>query len=40
MKQQGERFLVRIVSDILPASDAVNVSPNLEDVFLYYFRGQ
>ena len=40
MKQQGERFLVRIVSDTLPASDAVKVSPNLEDVFLYYFRGQ
>ena len=40
MKQQGERFLVRIVSDMLPASDAVKVSPNLEDVFLYYFRGQ
>ena len=40
MKQQKERFLVRIVSDTLPASDAVKVSPNLEDVFLYYFRGQ
>ena len=40
MKQQGERFLVRIVSDMLPASDAVKVSPNLEDVFLYYFCGQ
>ena len=40
MKQQGERFLVRIVSDMLPDSDAVKVSPNLEDVFLYYFRGQ
>ncbi|NBH19294.1 ABC transporter ATP-binding protein [Clostridiaceae bacterium] len=40
MKQQGERFLVRIVSDMLPALDAVKVSPNLEDVFLYYFRGQ
>ena len=40
MKQQGKRFLVRIVSDMLPASDAVKVSPNLEDVFLYYFRGQ
>ena len=40
MKQQGERFLVRIVSDMLPDLDAVKVSPNLEDVFLYYFRGQ
>lgn len=38
MKQQGENFSVRIVSDMLPATNAVKVSPNLEDVFLYYFR--
>ncbi len=37
MKQQGERFLVRIVSGRPPAPEAVAVSPNLEDVFLYYF---
>lgn len=37
MKQQEERFLVRIVSDRPPAPEAVTVSPNLEDVFLYYF---
>ena len=37
MKQQGENFSVRIVSDMLPATDAVKASPNLEDVFLYYF---
>ena len=37
MKQQGENFSVRIVSDMLPAANAVKVSPNLEDVFLYYF---
>ncbi len=40
MKQQGERFSVRIVSDMPPAADAVKVSPNLEDVFLYHFRGK
>ena len=40
MKQQGENFSVRIVCDTLPAADAVKASPNLEDVFLYYFRGQ
>lgn len=40
MKQQGENFLVRIVGDMLPAKNAVKASPNLEDVFLYYFRGQ
>lgn len=37
MKQQGEHFSVRIVSDMPPAANAVKVSPNLEDVFLYYF---
>ena len=40
MKQQGEHFSVRIVSDMLPATNAVKAFPNLEDVFLYYFRGQ
>ncbi|MDE6963569.1 MAG: ABC transporter ATP-binding protein, partial [Lachnospiraceae bacterium] len=40
MKQQGENFSIRIVSDTLPATNAVKVSPNLEDVFLYYFREQ
>lgn len=40
MKQQGERFSVRIVSDMPPAADAVKASPNLEDVFLYHFRGK
>ena len=40
MKQQGERFSVRIVSDMPPAADAVKASPNLEDVFLYYFCGK
>ena len=37
MKQQGENFSVRIVSDNSPATNAVKASPNLEDVFLYYF---
>lgn len=40
MKQQGEHFSVRIVSDMPPAADAVKASPNLEDVFLYHFRGK
>nr|WP_296465391.1 ABC transporter ATP-binding protein [uncultured Acetatifactor sp.] len=40
MKQQGERFSVRIVSDMPPVADAVKASPNLEDVFLYYFCGK
>ena len=37
MKQQGENFSVRIVSDMPPASNAVKAAPNLEDVFLYHF---
>ena len=40
MKQQGETYSVRIVSDTPPATNAVKISPDLEDVFLYYFRGQ
>lgn len=38
MKQQGENYHLRVVSDMPPETNAVNVSPNLEDVFLYYFR--
>lgn len=37
MKQQDENFSVRIVSDTPPAANAAKASPNLEDVFLYYF---
>ncbi len=40
MKQQGGNFSVRIVSDVPPAANAVRTSPNLEDVFLYYFGGE
>ena len=37
MKQQGDCFQMRIVSDVPPMANAVKVLPNLEDVFLYYF---
>lgn len=37
MKQQGEDYRMRIVSDMAPAENAVKAMPNLEDVFLYYF---
>lgn len=37
MKQQGENYHLRIVSDMPPVTGAAKVSPNLEDVFLYYF---
>lgn len=38
MKQQGENYHLRIVSDMPPVASAAKASPNLEDVFLYYFR--
>ena len=37
MKQQGESYLLRIVSDTQPMPEARRILPNLEDVFLYYF---
>ncbi|MCM1499957.1 MAG: ATP-binding cassette domain-containing protein [Clostridium sp.] len=37
LKQKGENFSIRIVSDMQPVTNAVKASPNLEDVFLYYF---
>jgi ABC-2 type transport system ATP-binding protein len=35
----GERYTLRIVSDIPPLKEAVNISPNLEDVYIYSFGG-
>lgn len=38
---QGEKIQIRIVSDVPPALDAVQeVSPALEDLYLYYFAGE
>ncbi|MBO5283865.1 MAG: ABC transporter ATP-binding protein [Lachnospiraceae bacterium] len=37
MKQQGENFQLRIISDTRPLPGAVPVSPNLDDVFLHTF---
>lgn len=39
LKRDGEYTSFRIVSDELPAQDAVKVNGGLEDVFLYYCRG-
>lgn len=36
MKQQGEKYHLRIVGDMPPVPNAGNASPDLEDVFLYY----
>lgn len=37
MQREGEKMTLRILSDTSPSPSAVQVSPNLEDVFLYYF---
>lgn len=37
MKQRGEYYDLRIVSDTIPITGAIPTKPNLEDVFLYYF---
>ena len=40
MKQDGGHFTLRIVADGCPVKNAQPVWPNLEDVFLYYCRGE
>ena len=40
MKQEGENFSLRIVEDGCSIKGAKPVEPNLEDVFLYYCRGE
>ena len=40
MKQEGEHFTLRIVEAGFPIKTAQPVQPNLEDVFLYYCRGE
>jgi ABC-2 type transport system ATP-binding protein len=34
----GEKYILRVVSDTPPTADAVNINPNLEDVYINYFR--
>lgn len=38
MQREDDRLTLRIVSNRAPCEYAVNTQPNLEDVFLYYFR--
>lgn len=33
----GDKYRVRIISDIKPEENAINVQPNLEDVCIFYF---
>ncbi|WP_300821073.1 ATP-binding cassette domain-containing protein, partial [uncultured Oscillibacter sp.] len=40
MKQEDGRFTLRMVEDGCPIKTAQPVQPNLEDVFLYYCRGE
>jgi len=40
MKQEDGQFTLRIVEDGCPIKTAQPVQPNLEDVFLYYCRGE
>lgn len=39
LKREGDNTRVRIVSDTLPTKDAIITSVGLEDVFLYYCKG-
>lgn len=39
MQRQGDKIMMRIISEKQPDKWAVTVKPNLEDVFLYYFGG-
>ena len=37
LHHEGKQVRLRIVEDVSPASDAYNVEPSLEDLFLYHF---
>lgn len=38
LKYNGDKVELRIVSEQRPCENAVNVSPNLEDLYLYHFK--
>lgn len=38
LKHNGEKVQLRIVSEKRPSQNAVNVTPNLEDLYLYHFK--
>lgn len=40
LKHSGEMVELRIVSEERPSERAVNVPPNLEDLYLYHFKGE
>lgn len=38
--EENGRTVLRVIADQPPVADAVKVQPNLEDLFLYYFKGE
>lgn len=38
--QEDNSTILRIIADHAPTANAVRVQPNLEDLYLYYFRGE
>lgn len=41
LRNEGRGHTVlRIISEKMPVADAVQVQPNLEDLYLYYFKEQ
>ena len=38
--EENGRTVLRVIADQPPAAGAVKVQPNLEDLFLYYFKGE
>ena len=40
LHHENGKVRLRIVHDTAPSTDAVNVQPSLEDLFLYYFGGE
>lgn len=40
LKHTGEKVELRIVSETRPCENAGNVPPNLEDLYLYHFKGE
>ena len=38
LKHNGDKVELRIISEERPAENAINVSPNLEDLYLYHFK--
>ena len=38
LKHNGDKVELRIISEERPAENALNVSPNLEDLYLYHFK--